>query len=220
MASWSWECGASIKSCGSDRSLLRSFVARLHSGLGIPGNDKAAMRYFLLVAHSPFPPNKRAVACSLLCTTSWMGFIVGCTGPTMHDEKGDGRPNGTELDMAFTYAEKSAGLGHFSQACALLAQFMDGFRKGELDKKGPSHLRALTSFWKGYEAFRQATGSQRPAAIRCATCGHEPPSRTSLKECGGPCSRRSCMKPSYCSRKCQVAVRSHAHIRLLVDLTR
>jgi hypothetical protein len=64
----------------------------------------------------------------------------------MYDEKGDGHPNGTELDMAFTYAEKSAGLGHFSQACALLAQFMDGFRKGELDKKGPKSFESVDKF--------------------------------------------------------------------------
>jgi hypothetical protein len=204
------------QACGPGRSLLHSFAARLHSGLGIRGDDKVAMEHFLLVAHGPYTQNKRAIACSLLCAVSWKRFIVGCVMNGEPGFKGDSG-SGSRLDMAFTFAEQSAALGHFSQACAILARFMDGFRMGELDKKG--RLRVLRSFWKEYEAFRQATGSQRPAAIRCATCAHQPPGRSFLKECGGPCSRRNCMKPSYCSRKCQVRVRFHTLITSLVDPT-
>jgi hypothetical protein len=127
-----------------------------------------------------------------------------------------------DLYRAGGLADASASFGFVSPNVLSIARDIErhGFRRQE-DCKFPevntTRFEKLENLWEIYDTFtaeKEAEHQRRankvlnaPNFYRCAAegCGIESTKRSGLPKCSGPCSPD--VKPSYCSKECQRAVR-------------
>jgi hypothetical protein len=137
-------------------------------------------------------------------------------------EKAPETLNISYLSDAGNCANEAVALGLISPAVLKVASRIEGlgFRRAE-DNKFPEHsteqFERLTDLWEALDARkaemaeedsqREVKVSKDPLSYFCAAedCGIIATKKSTLWRCGGGCPRA--LKPSYCSKYCQKAVR-------------
>ena len=201
-------------------TLIDHQTARQWTGFGAPRDKPAALAKWtaLVSAEEGVPPSLRARAYSCLAK-GWLNRAEnGLSTATSHFIR--------RLYDAGNCANQAIALGLASRATLKVAEKIqsEGFRRPEdnkLPRRSTEKFERLTDLWEALDVWeaevaakkskREAGLSREPLGYFCAAedCGIEVEKKYVLKSCAGGCPRM--LKPHYCSKACQTAVRFPSH---------
>jgi len=193
-------------------------TARQWTGFGAPRDKPAALaKWTALVSSREDVPVSLKVRAYSSLAKGWLDRAEKGLCATL---------NSVRLYKAGNCANQAVALGLASRTAVRVASRIEflGFRRPEdnkLPKHGAERFERLTDLWEALDGRdaelaeeklkREAKVSKDPMGYFCAAedCGIVVTKKRTLRSCGGGCPRA--LKPHYCSKECQKAVRFPPH---------